>query len=49
MVPKLLMKLARMGIKLGIITNGPVEHQSNKIKSLRLTQYISKELSYRMR
>lgn len=31
------------GKLVGIITNGPVQHQFNKIKSLDLTSYVSKD------
>lgn len=42
-VPELLIKLNHMGFELGIITNGPTEHQKNKIDSLSLTKYIPKD------
>lgn len=42
-VPQLLTKLAKMGYELGIITNGPTLHQSNKIKSLGLTKYFEND------
>lgn len=42
-VPELLGTMKNNGYKIGIITNGPIEHQFNKIKSLGLTQYIKRE------
>lgn len=45
-VPELLETINRNGYKIGIITNGPIEHQLNKIKSLNLTTYIPKELIF---
>ncbi|MGG5252722.1 HAD-IA family hydrolase [Neobacillus sp. SM06] len=34
------------GYELGIITNGPTEHQMQKIKSLGIRKYISRELMF---
>lgn len=42
-VPDLLRYLKKEGYQLGIITNGPVKHQYNKIEVLGLTSFISKE------
>lgn len=42
-VPELIGYLKEKGIQVGIITNGPVEHQLNKINSLGLTSYISRD------
>lgn len=42
-VPELLVTIINKGYKIGIITNGPTEHQFNKIKSLGLTKYITRE------
>jgi HAD superfamily hydrolase (TIGR01549 family) len=42
-VPELLETIKRKEYKIGIITNGPIEHQYNKIKSLNLTKYIPRE------
>lgn len=42
-VPELLVNLAQTDIKIGIITNGPVEHQYNKIRSLGLLNYITED------
>lgn len=43
MVNELLGALQEKGLQVGIITNGPAEHQRNKIKALGLTNYISEE------
>lgn len=40
MVIELLGALQENGLQVGIITNGPAEHQRNKIKALGLTNYI---------
>lgn len=45
-VPELLERIKGMGIQLGIITNGPIQHQMGKIENLGLTKYISKELIF---
>lgn len=42
-VPALLPRLKKAGFELGIITNGPVDHQFNKIRTLGLLDYIDKE------
>ncbi|WHY01267.1 HAD family hydrolase [Neobacillus sp. DY30] len=42
-VPELINALKAMGKLVGIITNGPVQHQSNKIHSLDLTSYVSRD------
>lgn len=42
-VENVLKELRNQEITLGIITNGPSKHQSNKIKKLALTTYISKD------
>ncbi|WP_141432721.1 HAD family hydrolase [Bacillus sp. 03113] len=41
--PQILTKLSQMGFELGVITNGPTQHQSNKIQALGLTRYISSD------
>ncbi len=38
--------LSENGYTIGLITNGPVEHQWKKIKSLELDQYIPEELIF---
>ena len=43
-VPTLLHTLEDNGIQIGLITNGPVQHQMNKIKALSLHDYFSPEL-----
>jgi HAD superfamily hydrolase (TIGR01549 family) len=43
-VPDLIDNLKSKGIHVGIITNGPVEHQFNKIKLLGLTNQIPREM-----
>jgi len=43
-VPSLLHTLKENGIQIGLITNGPVQHQKNKIDALRLHEYFSPEL-----
>lgn len=40
---KLLNEAKSQGLTLGIITNGPTEHQSNKIKQLKLTDWVQKD------
>lgn len=42
-VPELLEELKEKGFQIGIITNGPVEHQMNKIRALKLTKHIPEE------
>jgi HAD superfamily hydrolase (TIGR01549 family) len=42
-VPELLETLKEIGFQIGIITNGPVEHQLNKISALSLTKHIPVE------
>ena len=42
-VPTVFKALLEKNYKIGIITNGPVEHQYNKINSLGLTDYILME------
>jgi HAD superfamily hydrolase (TIGR01549 family) len=41
--PWLLKNLMERGFTLGIITNGPIEHQRKKIQNLGLTKFISDE------
>ncbi|MDF2787126.1 MAG: family hydrolase [Neobacillus sp.] len=41
-VPELINEIKAKGILVGIITNGPVQHQFNKINSLGLTNYVSR-------
>ncbi|OLS38415.1 HAD family hydrolase [Bacillus sp. MRMR6] len=43
-VPELIENLKSKEIHVGIITNGPVEHQFNKIKLLGLTNHIPREM-----
>jgi HAD superfamily hydrolase (TIGR01549 family) len=43
-IPELIEKLKSKEIHVGIITNGPVEHQFNKIKLLGLTNHIPREM-----
>jgi HAD superfamily hydrolase (TIGR01549 family) len=43
-VPTLLHTLKEHGIQIGLITNGPVQHQINKINALRLHEYFSPDL-----
>ena len=43
-VPELLNTLKRKGYTLGLITNGPIKHQWNKINKLRLTDFFPNEL-----
>ncbi|NHM32150.1 HAD-IA family hydrolase [Neobacillus terrae] len=45
-VPELLNALKRKGYTIGIITNGPIKHQWNKIYKLRLTDFFQKELIF---
>jgi len=45
-VPGMLEMLKNKGLTLGIITNGPVEHQSKKINSLGLTKYFNRDLIF---
>ncbi|WP_157077365.1 HAD family hydrolase [Robertmurraya korlensis] len=45
-VPGLLGALKERGLLVGMITNGPVEHQHNKITSLQLTDHIPRHLIY---
>ncbi|MCM3568562.1 HAD family hydrolase [Neobacillus mesonae] len=45
-VPELFHRLRHNGMELGIITNGPVSHQRNKIDRLGLTQFISEDLIF---
>jgi HAD superfamily hydrolase (TIGR01549 family) len=40
-VPLLLNKLKELGIEIGLITNGPTEHQLNKIQQLGLDEHFS--------
>jgi HAD superfamily hydrolase (TIGR01549 family) len=42
-VPALLSQLREAGYELGVITNGPVAHQLNKIKTLGIQEYINKD------
>ncbi|MFJ5761500.1 HAD family hydrolase [Neobacillus sp. NPDC093182] len=42
-VPELINFLKAKGKLVGIITNGPVQHQFNKINSLGLTSYVSRD------
>jgi HAD superfamily hydrolase (TIGR01549 family) len=42
-VPELINSMKAKGKLVGIITNGPVQHQFNKINSLGLTSYVSRE------
>jgi HAD superfamily hydrolase (TIGR01549 family) len=42
-VPELIKVIEAKGILVGIITNGPVQHQFNKIQSLDLTSYVSND------
>jgi HAD superfamily hydrolase (TIGR01549 family) len=41
-VPELINEIKAKGILVGIITNGPVQHQFNKINSLGLTSCVSR-------
>jgi HAD superfamily hydrolase (TIGR01549 family) len=43
-IPNLLETLKSKGFMIGIITNGPTDHQYNKIKSLSLTKYIPRSM-----
>ncbi|MCL6572982.1 MAG: HAD family hydrolase [Bacillus sp. (in: Bacteria)] len=45
-VPELLTLLRNQGYLLGIITNGPTEHQLKKIELLGLSKYISRDLIF---
>lgn len=45
-VPTLLPRLKAAGFKLGIITNGPVGHQYNKIRTLGLLEYVDEEMIF---
>lgn len=45
-VPELLNTLKRKGYTLGLITNGPIKHQWNKIHKLNLTDFFHKELIF---
>ncbi|MCM2531275.1 HAD family hydrolase [Neobacillus pocheonensis] len=45
-VPEILEVLNHNGYVLGIITNGPIDHQFNKIKTLGLIKYIRRELIF---
>jgi HAD superfamily hydrolase (TIGR01549 family) len=40
-VPLLLKELNEVGIEIGLITNGPTEHQQNKIQQLGLEEHFS--------
>ncbi|NYE09111.1 putative hydrolase of the HAD superfamily [Bacillus niacini] len=42
-VPKLINEIKAQGKLVGIITNGPVQHQFNKINSLGLTSFVSRD------
>ncbi|MFB3164361.1 HAD family hydrolase [Neobacillus sp. 179-J 1A1 HS] len=42
-VPTLINEIKTQGKLVGIITNGPVQHQFNKINSLGLTSYVSRD------
>lgn len=42
-VPELINVIKAKGKLVGIITNGPVQHQFNKINSLGLTSYVSRD------
>jgi HAD superfamily hydrolase (TIGR01549 family) len=42
-VPELINVMKAKGKFVGIITNGPVQHQFNKINSLDLTSYVSRD------
>jgi HAD superfamily hydrolase (TIGR01549 family) len=42
-VPKLINEIKAQGTLVGIITNGPVQHQFNKINSLGLTSFVSRD------
>jgi putative hydrolase of the HAD superfamily len=42
-VPALLSRLREAGYELGVITNGPVAHQFNKIKTLGIQEYIKED------
>jgi HAD superfamily hydrolase (TIGR01549 family) len=42
-VPELINVMKAKGKLVGIITNGPVQHQFNKINSLGLTSYVSRD------
>jgi FMN phosphatase YigB (HAD superfamily) len=44
--PAMLETIKNKGFTLGIITNGPVEHQTKKIKSLGLTKYFNRDLIF---
>ncbi len=41
--PEVLDTLSSRGYRLGMITNGPTEHQKNKLRALGITKYIPKE------
>jgi len=45
-VPKLFNELKISGLEVGLITNGPTAHQQDKIRQLRLTQFIREELIF---
>jgi HAD superfamily hydrolase (TIGR01662 family) len=45
-VPNLLEEIKRKGITVGMITNGPVEHQHSKISSLGLKSHIPIDLIF---
>ncbi len=45
-VPNLLEEIKRKGITVGMITNGPVEHQHSKISSLGLKSHIPSNLIF---
>jgi HAD superfamily hydrolase (TIGR01549 family) len=42
-VPELIKTIKAKGKLVGIITNGPVQHQFNKINSLGLTSYVTRD------
>lgn len=45
-VEQLLEQLLSLGIRIGVITNGPVEHQMNKIKALKLLTWVKDPFVY---
>jgi HAD superfamily hydrolase (TIGR01549 family) len=45
-VPELLVMIKNKGYEIGMITNGPVDHQLNKINSLGLTEFIPREMIF---
>ncbi|MDQ6594893.1 HAD family hydrolase [Bacillus salipaludis] len=45
-VPSVFDALKRKGIEVGLITNGPITHQQNKISQLGLQDFINEELIF---